>query len=276
MNSILIYVKIIFLDFFKSTNYHAITLMIISKNMKFLINPLPLIINNSRKNNGFSLIELSIVLIILGLLIAGVTGGASLIETAKVQRIINETNSYKQAINVFFAETGKLPGDKNNSGLIGKGSDQVYNDSSFGGNYVSSNKNYGIPNEDCAPFVDLYLKGIITFEPKKIDTSLSLGGNDSNKNGACPYVVGFKSAIYDFEVDKLNKNRNYFRLLNKESPQQIPVKIFKSIDNKIDDGNPTKGSMRAGCSDSEKWTGKASESYDTAKMCIFNRMFYID
>ena len=45
--------------------------------------------------SAFSLIELSIVLIIIGLLVAGVTGGASLIQSAKTRALINEINNYK-------------------------------------------------------------------------------------------------------------------------------------------------------------------------------------
>ena len=44
-------------------------------------------------NKAFSLIELSIVLIIIGLLVAGITSGQSLIESAKVRKVINEINS---------------------------------------------------------------------------------------------------------------------------------------------------------------------------------------
>ena len=50
-----------------------------------------LYVNNQRK--GFSLIELSIVLIIIGLVISGVTAGSSLIETAKLRGLVAEIRS---------------------------------------------------------------------------------------------------------------------------------------------------------------------------------------
>ena len=103
----------------------------------------------------------------MGLLVAGIMGGSSLIKSAKIQKIINETKQYEQAIYTFYSLKNRLPGDTNNLGLIGKNSQQIYNNNSFGGNYVSSNKEYGIPHKDCAPFVDLYLAGITNFEPKK-------------------------------------------------------------------------------------------------------------
>ena len=66
-----------------------------------------------RKNNksGFSLIELSIVLIIIGLLIAGVTGGASLIKSSELRSIITESRTWAVSVNSFYNQFDKLPGD---------------------------------------------------------------------------------------------------------------------------------------------------------------------
>jgi len=69
---------------------------------------------NSRKRNkksAFSLIELSIVLIIIGLLVAGITGGASLIRTAELRTVMNEARGYAVAVNSFFGQYDELPGD---------------------------------------------------------------------------------------------------------------------------------------------------------------------
>ena len=50
-----------------------------------------------KNNKGFSLIELSIVLIIMGLLIAGVTGGASLVKSAKLRAAVTELMNCRAA-----------------------------------------------------------------------------------------------------------------------------------------------------------------------------------
>jgi prepilin-type N-terminal cleavage/methylation domain-containing protein len=65
----------------------------------------------STKKSAFSLIELSIVLIIIGLLIAGVTGGASLIKSSELRSAISEARGYAVAVNGFYSQYNELPGD---------------------------------------------------------------------------------------------------------------------------------------------------------------------
>ncbi len=67
--------------------------------------------NLSKKRSAFSLIELSIVLIIIGLLIAGVTGGASLIKSSELRSVITEARGWAIAVNSFYNQFDALPGD---------------------------------------------------------------------------------------------------------------------------------------------------------------------
>ncbi len=67
----------------------------------------------SSKKSAFSLIELSIVLIIIGLLIAGITGGASLIKSSQLRSLMSEARGYAVAVNAFYTQYNALPGDYN-------------------------------------------------------------------------------------------------------------------------------------------------------------------
>jgi prepilin-type N-terminal cleavage/methylation domain-containing protein len=68
-------------------------------------------LKTSSKRRAFSLIELSIVLIIIGLLIAGITGGASLIKSASLRAAMGEARGYNVAVNSFYVQFDSLPGD---------------------------------------------------------------------------------------------------------------------------------------------------------------------
>lgn len=68
-------------------------------------------------NSGFSLIELSIVLVIMGLLIAGLSSGASLIKNAELRSVMSQAENIRVASNSYFLETGSLAGDDNSSAL---------------------------------------------------------------------------------------------------------------------------------------------------------------
>lgn len=69
------------------------------------------------KKSAFSLIELSIVLIIIGLLIAGITGGASLVNSATLRAVMTEARGYAVAVNSFYGQYNALPGDYNSATL---------------------------------------------------------------------------------------------------------------------------------------------------------------
>jgi prepilin-type N-terminal cleavage/methylation domain-containing protein len=63
------------------------------------------------KKLGFTLVEISIVLVIIGLLIGGILIGNSLIETARVNRLVSDLKQYEVATIQFQKKFKKYPGD---------------------------------------------------------------------------------------------------------------------------------------------------------------------
>ena len=83
----------------------------------------------TKKKSAFSLIELSIVLIIIGLLIAGVTGGASLIKSSELRSVMGEARGFAVAVNAFFTQYNALPGDYSigikNATIVGDADNEI-------------------------------------------------------------------------------------------------------------------------------------------------------
>lgn len=60
---------------------------------------------------GFTLVELSIVLVIIGLLTGGILVGQSLIDSAKLTRLVSDLRQYEVATTQFYAKFKQFPGD---------------------------------------------------------------------------------------------------------------------------------------------------------------------
>ena len=65
----------------------------------------------TKSKRGFTLVELSIVIVIIGLIVAGVTAGQSLVRSAKLQSLVSKINEYSTAYNSFYLQYNSLPGE---------------------------------------------------------------------------------------------------------------------------------------------------------------------
>lgn len=66
---------------------------------------------NKSKQSGFTLIEIAIVLVIIGLLLGGVLQGQQLIENSRVRSAVNDFNGTAAAAFSYVDRYGRFPGD---------------------------------------------------------------------------------------------------------------------------------------------------------------------
>jgi len=99
------------------------------KNMK--------IFNPSIKNKGFTLIELSIVLVIIGLLTGGVLVGRELIKAAQLRSFIKQYANFETAVMTFRGKYNGIPGDITLEQAAMFGFAPTTRDPSFAAGYVT-------------------------------------------------------------------------------------------------------------------------------------------
>ena len=68
------------------------------------------------KQSGFTLVEIAIVLVIIGLLLGGILKGQEMITQAKIKNVINDFNGITAAVNSYRDRYRAMPGDDLNAG----------------------------------------------------------------------------------------------------------------------------------------------------------------
>jgi len=64
-----------------------------------------------KNKKGFTLVELSIVLVIIGLIIGGVLTGQQIMQNAKITNVVNGIQAYQAQFQTYAQNYGSLPGD---------------------------------------------------------------------------------------------------------------------------------------------------------------------
>ena len=68
-----------------------------------------------KRNTGFSLLELSIVLVIIGLIAGGIVAGSAMIRAAELRAVITEVNKFQTSVHTFKDKYLGIPADLKNA-----------------------------------------------------------------------------------------------------------------------------------------------------------------
>jgi prepilin-type N-terminal cleavage/methylation domain-containing protein len=192
-----------------------------------------------RKQSGFTLIEIAIVLVIIGLLLGGVLKGQELIQNARVRNMIAQQDGIKAAFFSFQDRYRGVPGDypsnlaiQNIPGMAAAPCQPA----SCGGN---GNGLIDIKSaEPIVAWMQLSLAGFITGN-YVTDGTQQPGAETAANSPANPYG-GFMQVIFD---NVYQGNAGVARN-NVKSGSGIPATILAEVDRKIDDGFPGTGDFR--------------------------------
>lgn len=181
---------------------------------------------------GFTLVEIAVVLVIIGLLLGAILKGQELIENSRVKNAINDFNSVKAATYGYLDRYKALPGDDGPlATLTARGS-------SWSGITSAGNRD-GVVGAPANPFAaptgehlafwqHLRAAGFLTGNPTDVGAA-ALGRN----------AFGGVTGVASLTTQLANFNNRAVCM------SQVPGKAATALDNQLDDGRPNSGTVRA-------------------------------
>lgn len=198
-----------------------------------------------RNQSGFTLIEIAIVLVIIGLLLGGVLKGQELINSAKVKNLATDFRNIPVFIYGYQDKFKALPGD--DAGVVAHISGTLASSGGTVGNGLIEGawNSYTATDESYLFWQHVRLAGL-TSGPTTVPASPALGDGYKPVN-AVGGEIGVQSGTSDPNKTPLNAtaNANPIRGTYVICSPNILGKFAKQLDIQLDDGNTATGSMMA-------------------------------
>lgn len=242
--------------------------------------------------NGFTLVELAVSLMIIGLLLGGVLKGQELLENARITATMKQVREYRSAYATFRSTYGAVPGDMiNPQGRLpacatlpcntsGNGSmlvDPMITNNDTMTARVSNSTTYLAANGEPRNFwLHLLKAGLITgVDPNGAASSPFVPGVEVPRT---PFanVVFYANSITFASGGAYGYNSNYsgnvIRLTSASNLALLNASQAAQMDRKMDDGMPYGGDVFAdygGCGVSASSTAKYDEKNEDSRCEIY-------
>jgi hypothetical protein len=177
---------------------------------------------------GFTLVELAIILVIVGLLFQSVVKGQELIQSARVRDIMAQQDAVEQAVLAFQDRFRAPPGDFAEANLnIACGSGACLNGN---GNGRIESGTAGAIHEEILAWQHLSAAGFLREGYQMLDPSVSVPTPDNTPSSV---FGGLLQVVFDDGWGHNVKTGNY-----------VPAAVLAEVDRKTDDGLPNSGRFR--------------------------------
>ena len=183
------------------------------------------------RSAGFTLVEIAIVLVIIGLLLGCVLKGAEMIENSKVKRAVNEINGISAAFYAYQDRYQRLPGDDGNLAALQQRGGEWPNITSAGNSNgaltVNLNQAWNAGGEQQEMWQHLRASGLISGNPAEVGAAALPRNAFSGLTAVVTQTMG--GGLQGVKV----------------CMSQVPGKAAQAIDNQLDDGQGATGKLRA-------------------------------